>query len=87
MKSVIPLSKQLNQFKEYVKKLKGKYGEEKTNFILSKSLFIVVASSNDIANSYYATGIRKLQYDIGSYSDFLSQLASSFVKVILNLID
>ncbi|XP_057435084.1 GDSL esterase/lipase EXL3-like [Lotus japonicus] len=85
IQSVIPLSKQLNQFKEYVKKLKGKYGEEKTNFILSKSLFIVVASSNDIANSYYATGIRKLQYDIGSYSDFLSQLASSFVKEIYGL--
>ena len=82
LQSVIPLSEQLEQFKEYIGKLKANFGEESTNFILSKSIVLVVASSNDIANSYFATGIRKAQYDIGSYTDMLLQLASSFIKVI-----
>ncbi|XP_061359301.1 GDSL esterase/lipase EXL3-like [Gastrolobium bilobum] len=85
LQSVIPLPEQLKQFKEYIEKLKGNFGEERTNFILSKSLVFVVASSNDIANSYYASGIRKAQYDINSYTDMLSQFASSFIKEIYGL--
>jgi len=80
--SVRPLSEQLEQFKEYIGKLKENFGEEKTNFILSKSLVLVVSSSNDIANTYFASGIRKLDHDVPRYTDMLVQLASSFVKVI-----
>ncbi|KAG2400719.1 GDSL esterase/lipase [Vigna angularis] len=79
--SVIPLSEQLEQFKEYIGKLKANFGEARTNFILSKSLVLVVSSSNDIANTYFASGIRKLDYDVPSYTDMLVQLASSFVKI------
>ncbi|KAJ1387613.1 SGNH hydrolase superfamily [Sesbania bispinosa] len=85
LQSVIPLSDQLRLFKEYIEKLKGNFGEERTNFILSKSLVIVVSSSNDIANSYFATGIRKMQYDVPSYDDMLVQVASSFIKELYAL--
>ncbi|XP_027356992.1 GDSL esterase/lipase EXL3-like [Abrus precatorius] len=83
--SVIPMSEQLEQFKGYIEKLKENFGEGRTNFILSKSLVLVVASSNDIANTYYAAGIRRLHYDIPSYTDMLVQFASSFVKDIYAL--
>ncbi|TKY75265.1 GDSL esterase/lipase [Spatholobus suberectus] len=83
--SVIPLSEQLEQFKEYIGKLKGNFGEAKTSFILSKSLVLVVSSSNDIANTYFATGVRKLHYDIPTYTDMLVQAASSFVKELHGL--
>lgn len=83
--SVIPLSEQLERFKEYIGKLKSNFGEEKTNFILSKSLVLLVSSSNDIANTYFATGARKLHYDIPSYTDMLVQAASSFVKELYGL--
>ena len=55
-------------------------GEQRTNTILSKSLFLVVQSSNDIATTYF--DIRKVQYDFASYADILVTLASSFLKVI-----
>lgn len=84
IQSVVPLSEQLEQFKEYIGKLKANFGEAKTNFILSKSLVLVVSSSNDIANTYFASGIRKLDYDVPSYTDVLVQLASSFVKVVIS---
>ncbi|XP_012571416.2 GDSL esterase/lipase At3g14820-like isoform X2 [Cicer arietinum] len=85
LQSVIPLSDQLKQFKEYIEKLKGNFGEERTKFILSKSLVLVVASNNDIGISYFATRIRQVQYDIGSYTDMLVHFASTFIKDIYGL--
>ncbi|XP_030934786.1 GDSL esterase/lipase EXL3-like [Quercus lobata] len=83
--SVIPLSEQLQDFKQYIGKLKGIVGEERTNFILAKSVVFVVASSNDIANTYFLTGIRKAEYDIPSYADLLLNSASNFIKELHGL--
>ncbi|CAM8919058.1 unnamed protein product [Rhodiola kirilowii] len=73
------LSQQLDQFKEYKLKLNSLVGENETSHILSRSLFVIVAGSNDIANTYFGSLIRRLQYDINSYTDFLSKLASDFI--------
>nr|XP_023881286.1 GDSL esterase/lipase EXL3-like isoform X1 [Quercus suber] len=78
--SVIPLSEQLQDFEQYIGKLKGIVGEERTNFILAKSVVFVVAGSNDIANAYYLSGIRKAEYDVPSYTDLLLNLSSTFIK-------
>lgn len=68
-------------FKEYIGKLKGIVGEERTNFILSNALFLVVAGSDDLANTYFTIRVRKAQYDIPAYTDLMVNSASSFVKV------
>ena len=78
--SVFSLSDQLEMFKEYIGKLKGMVGEERTNTILSKSLFFVVQGSNDITSTYF--DIRRGQYDFASYADLLVIWASSFFKVL-----
>ncbi|KAK7850487.1 gdsl esterase/lipase exl3, partial [Quercus suber] len=46
--SVIPLSEQLQDFEQYIGKLKGIVGEERTNFILAKSVVFVVAGARRI---------------------------------------
>ena len=56
-------------------------GEERTNFILAKSLVFVAAGSNDIANTYYLSRIRQVEYDVPSYTDLLLNWSSTFVKV------
>lgn len=71
----------MKQFKEYIKKLKAIAGEEKAKFIISNSLIFVVAGSNDISNTYFLTGMRKLEYDVPSYTDLMLNYASEFVKV------
>lgn len=81
VQSVTPLSDQVLQFKEYVGKLKGAIGDKNTTNILSNSLFLVVAGSDDLANTYFTVGIRKLQYDIPSYADLLVSSASDFIQV------
>lgn len=78
--SVFSLSEQLDYFREYIGKLKALVGEEKTNFILANAIYIVVAGSDDIANTYFVLGARKLQYDIPAYTDLMANSASDFLK-------
>ncbi|KAJ1425155.1 SGNH hydrolase superfamily [Sesbania bispinosa] len=77
LESSISLPGQLELFKEYIGKLKGLVGEDRTNFILANSLFLVVGGSSDISNTFR---IRQLQYDIPAYTDLLVNSASNFIK-------
>lgn len=81
MQLVLSLSDQLNLFKEYKAKLKKIAGEETTATILKESLFAVVTGSNDITNTFYATSLRRFEYDLSSYIDLLVSYASTFVQV------
>ncbi|OAY50544.1 GDSL esterase/lipase EXL3 [Manihot esculenta] len=83
--SVISLADQLEYFKEYIEKLKRLVGEEKTQFILSNSLYLVVAGSDDIANTYFILRARKLQYDVAGYTDLMADYASTFVQDLYEL--
>nr|XP_016503652.1 PREDICTED: GDSL esterase/lipase EXL3-like [Nicotiana tabacum] len=82
--AAIHLSTQLTQFKEYIGKLKGLVGEEEANYILKNSLFMVVAGTDDLANTYFTAGIR-LKQDINSYADLMVAEASKFLKELYKL--
>lgn len=75
------MSDQLDLFKEYVKKLTTIFGIEKTLTVVSKSVYVVCAGSDDIANTYFLTPFRKYDYDIPSYTDLMVNSASAFYKV------
>lgn len=81
--SVIPLSTQLNYFEEYVGKLKRLVGEKEGNKIVNNSLYLVVAGSNDLANTYFTIGFRQKQYDINSYTDLMVDKAADFIQVCI----
>ncbi|XAR61630.1 Triacylglycerol lipase [Bertholletia excelsa] len=81
--NVISLSGQLDLFKEYTAKLKGLVGGERTSTILNNSVFLVVAGSNDLANTYFT--LRREQYDVPSYVDLIVRLASDFVQELYGL--
>ncbi|KAA8537495.1 hypothetical protein F0562_027103 [Nyssa sinensis] len=83
--SVLSMSDQLEMFKEYIEKLKVIVGEEGTQNILANSFFVVVSGSDDIANTYFGIGIRRLQHDIDSYTDLMASSASSFIQELYNL--
>ncbi|KAM7518148.1 hypothetical protein LguiB_017110 [Lonicera macranthoides] len=76
---------ELVMFKEYIEKLKGVVGEEQANNILRDSLYLVVAVSNDLANTYFTIGFRRLQYNVAAYADLLVASASEFVQEIYKL--
>ncbi|KAK7382934.1 hypothetical protein VNO78_28598 [Psophocarpus tetragonolobus] len=83
--TVISLSGQLEMFKEYIVKLKGHVGDNRTNFILANSLFFVVLGSNDISNTYFLSHLREMQYDVPAYSDLIVNSASNFFQEIYEL--
>ena len=72
-------------FKEYIGKLKATVGQKRTNFILKNAIYLVVAGSDDIANTYFTIRIRKLQYDVPAYTDLMVKGAVDFVKVIITI--
>ncbi|XP_074293947.1 GDSL esterase/lipase EXL3-like [Silene latifolia] len=83
--NVLPLDGQLKNFKKYINKLKAAVGENTTSTIISQSVFIVCAGSNDIANTYFTLLIRRLEYDVSSYTNLMVNWASTFVQELYNL--
>ncbi|KAF2306266.1 hypothetical protein GH714_016144 [Hevea brasiliensis] len=79
------LSDQLQQFKDYIKKINSAVGEERSATIVSKGIFIICTGTNDILTTYYTTPFRRFHYTIDSYADFLISLASSFIKELHGL--
>ncbi|KAL5557832.1 hypothetical protein UlMin_034043 [Ulmus minor] len=82
---VIPLSIQLKFFKDYISKLRNVVGMERSQTIIANSLFLISGGNNDILFSYFGTSIRKLQYDVPTYTDLLATWASSFFKELYAL--
>ncbi|PWA54907.1 GDSL-like Lipase/Acylhydrolase superfamily protein [Artemisia annua] len=80
--SAIPLSVQIEKFKQYTEKLKMNIGEEVAKDIIKNSVFLVVASTNDLL---YSLPARSLEYDAISYDNMLVKLALNFVKEIHKL--
>ncbi|PKA56007.1 GDSL esterase/lipase EXL3 [Apostasia shenzhenica] len=78
--SVISMPDQLKMFAEYKEKLKGIAGEARAAGIISGSLFVVCAGSDDLANTYYTTPFRKPHYDVPSYVNLLVSSASDFLQ-------
>lgn len=83
--SVISLSQQVQYFKEYTQKVKQLVGEDKAQYIISNSVYIILAGSDDIANTYFDTPFRRSDYDVDSYTNLMLKSASKFVQDIYNV--
>lgn len=72
---------QIDLFKDYIARLQTIADGDRINDIISGSLFIACAGNDDIANTYYSTPIRILEYDVPSYVDFMITNAAQFIEV------
>ncbi|KAJ0969921.1 hypothetical protein J5N97_022798 [Dioscorea zingiberensis] len=79
---VISMNDQLELYKEYQGKLRTIAGERRAENIISKGLHIVCVGSDDIANTYFLTPLRKTHYDIPSYANLVVSYASSFFEIL-----
>uniref|UniRef100_A0A803MHQ9 Uncharacterized protein n=1 Tax=Chenopodium quinoa TaxID=63459 RepID=A0A803MHQ9_CHEQI len=84
-RNVMTLQDQLNLFKGYISKLKDAIGENATSTIISQSVYLVCAGSNDITNTYFLLPFTRFQYDISLYTDLLVNWASAFVQELYAL--
>ncbi|XP_042500796.1 GDSL esterase/lipase At3g14820-like [Macadamia integrifolia] len=78
--TAMPLKAQFKMFEDYVEKVKSGIGEEKSRRIVSESLYVVCTGTNDISTTYFPTPLRKLHYNISSYTDLMLQFASTFIQ-------
>ncbi|KAL6003036.1 hypothetical protein ACLOJK_023258 [Asimina triloba] len=87
---VIPVADQPGLFKQYVEMLKASVGEEKANKIISESLIVISAGTNDfVLNWYDLPSSRRLQFfnDIGLYQNFILEKLGDLIKVLFYLLE
>ena len=79
--NVIPVMKQIDMFKNYIRRLQGIVGVDESRKILNSALVIISAGTNDVNINFYDLPTRQLQYNISGYQDFLQDRLQSLIKV------
>lgn len=78
--NVIGIPKQLENFKEYKKRLESAIGTKRTENLINKALFIVSAGTNDFVINYFTLPIRRKIYSVSGYQQFILQKATQFLQ-------
>ncbi|KAF8410683.1 hypothetical protein HHK36_003216 [Tetracentron sinense] len=83
--SVIPLWEELKYYKDYQKKLRAYFGEEKANDILSEALYLMSLGTNDFLENYYTFfSDRSPEFTVEEYQRFLAGIAGKFITELYN---
>ncbi|KAE9588083.1 hypothetical protein Lal_00002829 [Lupinus albus] len=81
----IPLSQQLNYYKEYKSKLAKVAGTKKAASIIKDALYILSAGSSDFVQNYYVNPLINKVVTPDQYSSYLVGAFSSFIKDLYKL--
>ncbi|XVE88142.1 hypothetical protein DITRI_Ditri19aG0044300 [Diplodiscus trichospermus] len=71
--SVVSIQKQLEYFKEYKRRLQSAIGKKRMEAIIKKALFLVSAGTNDFVVNYFTLPIRRKNYTVTAYQQFILQ--------------
>ncbi|KAJ9551423.1 hypothetical protein OSB04_015468 [Centaurea solstitialis] len=83
--SVIPLSKELDYFKEYHAKMRDYLGALEAEKVLRDALYVISLGTNDFLENYYTLPTRSTVYSIQEYQDFLQGIAKTFIIDLYSL--
>ncbi|WOG98841.1 hypothetical protein DCAR_0418187 [Daucus carota subsp. sativus] len=65
--SVISLSRELDYYKEYQRKLKAYLGEAKAKIVIKEALYLMSLGTNDFLENYYTMPDRRNQFTVDQY--------------------
>ncbi|GMJ16111.1 hypothetical protein like AT2G42990 [Hibiscus trionum] len=82
---VIPLWKEVEFYKEYQTKLRAYLGDREADGVISDALYVINIGTNDFILNYFARPLRKSQFTVEEYQDFLIRIAENFIKQIYSL--
>ncbi|KAG8075190.1 hypothetical protein GUJ93_ZPchr0006g40729 [Zizania palustris] len=84
--SVLPLSKEVEYFEEYQRRLRRHAGSAAARRIVRDALYIVSIGTNDFLENYFlfVTG-RFKEFTVGEFEDFLVAQAADFLTAIYRL--
>ncbi|GAB4825216.1 hypothetical protein Ancab_008091 [Ancistrocladus abbreviatus] len=83
--AVIPLWKELENYKQYQVRLREYLGEQRANEILSEALYLMSLGTNDFLENYFTLPNRRSEFSVEQYQDFLIGIAKNFIKEIYQL--
>ena len=78
--SVIPLSQQLEYFREYKARLQLAKGESAANDIIAEAVYVFSIGTNDFIVNYFTVPLRRDQYTPPEYVAYLVGLAEAAVR-------
>lgn len=79
---VVPMSKQIENFKNYGQRLTKIVGKEEAHRIIGGALVVVSAGTNDFLFNFYDIPTRSVLLDIDEYQEFILERLHDFVKVL-----
>ncbi|KAJ8650852.1 hypothetical protein MRB53_003875 [Persea americana] len=84
---VIPVSRQLEMFRQYISRLQGIVGEQEASKIINNGLILMSVGTNDFLFNFYDIPTRRsvFNYTISGYQDFLLQRLQGMIKEIHQL--
>ncbi|KAL2485615.1 GDSL-like Lipase/Acylhydrolase superfamily protein [Abeliophyllum distichum] len=83
--NTIPLSKQLEFYKDYQKKLVGVAGKSNASSIISGSVYLISSGSSDFVQNYYINPLLYKVYTTDQFSDILLQSYTKFIQELYKL--
>ncbi|MCL7023520.1 hypothetical protein MKW94_009090 [Papaver nudicaule] len=83
--AVIPLSEELEYFKEYLQKLTSNFGNDRAVETARESLYIISIGTNDFVLNYFTVPGRSSQFTVDEYQDFLLGAARNFLIELYGL--
>ncbi|PIN17096.1 Triacylglycerol lipase [Handroanthus impetiginosus] len=82
---VIPLSQQLQYYKEYQGKLAQVAGSQKAASIIKDALYLVAGGSSDFVQNYYVNPFLNKAYTPDQYSSYLVGIFTGFIQNLYGL--
>ncbi|XP_026452924.1 GDSL esterase/lipase At2g04570-like [Papaver somniferum] len=83
--SVIPLSEQLEYFKEYQKRLTSFLGKDRAVKAARESLYFISIGTNDFIENYFTLPGRSSDFTVDEYENFLLGIARNFLTELYSL--
>ncbi|XP_010536687.1 PREDICTED: GDSL esterase/lipase At4g26790-like [Tarenaya hassleriana] len=83
--SVIPLWRELDNYKEYQSRLRSFLGEEKADEVVREALYLISIGTNDFLENYYLLPHRSSQYSADEYQKFLAGISRNFIAELYGL--
>ncbi|CAA3020644.1 GDSL esterase lipase At5g22810 [Olea europaea subsp. europaea] len=83
--NTIPLSQQVEFYKDYQKKLVGIAGKSNASSIISGSVYLISDGSSDFVQNYYINPLLYKVYTTDQFSDILLQSYTKFIQELYKL--
>ncbi|XP_066307340.1 GDSL esterase/lipase At1g58430-like [Miscanthus floridulus] len=83
LSNTLPMSKQVDLFKDYLLRLRNIVGDKEASRIIASSLIFISSGTNDFSHYYRSSKKRKM--DIGDYQDIVLWMVQVYVKELYDL--